>query len=113
MRRSIVAAGAASVIVFSLMAPAEAGDDAPEGCEALAPVAPTCSFTVAESMEGPVAGVAGRGDWIVKVKRGKKTLKIASPSGGTPTAVEFLFRKGDRVTATALSPGSGLVVGGD
>jgi hypothetical protein len=64
-------------------------------------------------MEGPVAGVAGRGDWIVKVKRGKKTIKIKRPAGGAPPAVEFLYQQGDKVTAIALSPGSSLVAGGD
>jgi hypothetical protein len=86
---------------------------APEGCEAMNPAQSTCSFTVLEDMEGPVAGVAGRGDWLVKVKRGKKRIKIKSPAGGAPTAVEFLYQQGDKVTAIALSPGSSLVAGGD
>jgi hypothetical protein len=92
-------------------APLEA--DAPEGCEAMNPVAPRCSFTVVESMEGPVAGAAGHGTWIVKVKRGKKVTTIKSPPSGEPTAIEFLYQAGDKVTALAVSPGSGVIAGGD
>jgi hypothetical protein len=87
--------------------------DAPEGCEAMNPAVPSCSFTVAESMSGPVSGVAGEGTWVVKVKRGKQKIKLNSPSGGAPFVIEFLFRAGDKVTAIAVSPGASLIVGGD
>jgi hypothetical protein len=108
--------GVAAVAATAVLLPigVQAGERrAPEGCEAMNPAQSTCSFTVLEDMEGPVAGVAGRGDWIVKGKRGKKTIKIKSPAGGAPTAVEFLYQQGDKVTAIALSPGSSLVAGGD
>ena len=75
--------------------------------------APTCSFTVAETMSGPVAGVAGEGTWVVKVKRGKQKIKLTSPANGAPTAVSFPFQAGDKVTAIAVSPGAALIVGGD
>ena len=108
-----IAAVTATAMLFPIGVQADERRRAPEGCEAFNPGQATCSFTVLEDMEGPVAGVAGRGDWIVKVKRGKKAIKIKSPAGGAPTAVEFLFQQGDKITAEALSPGSGLIVGGD
>jgi hypothetical protein len=113
MGRRVCAAIAAGTMMLSMTVEAGARSKAPEGCEAANPAQSTCTFTVMEDMSGPVAGVAGRGDWLVKVKRGKETIKLKSPAGGAPTAVEFLFRQGDKVTASALSPGSGLIVGGD
>jgi len=103
----------AVAVLFLIGGEANARDDAPEGCEAMNPAASSCTFTVAETMSGPVTGVAGQGKWLVKVKRGKKTIKLASPPSGQPTAVEFTYLKGDKVTATALSPGASLVAGGD
>ena len=99
--------------LLSTVSVAGAADDAPEGCEAMNPAVPTCSFTVAESMSGPVTGVAGEGTWVVKVKRGKQKIKLTSPANGAPTAVTFPFQAGDKVTATAVSPGAALIVGGD
>ena len=116
MRRTMIAGTAMTLIlspVSGSAGPLEGGAMAPEGCEAMNPAQSTCTFTVMEDMEGPVAGVAGEGTWIVKVKRGKKTEKIKSPSSGEPTAVEYLFEAGDVVTAKALSPGSSMIVGGD
>ena len=78
------------------------------------PVAPSCSFTVLESMEGPVAGAAGVGTWVVKVKRGKKIVAtLKSPPSGEPTAIEFLYQQGDKVSVTAVSPGASVIAGGD
>ncbi len=120
MKRALIAAG----VVVLLSAPAAGGrapgvvadlERAPEGCEAVNPVAPTCTFTVTEDMEGPVAGAAGWGDWVVKVKRGKKVVATINGGGsyGEPHAEEFLFKKGDKVSVAALSPGSGVIAGGD
>ena len=113
MRSWGIVAVAATAVLFSTVGVAGAADDAPEGCEAMNPAASTCTFTVTESMSGPVTGVAGEGTWIVKVKRGKKTIKLQSPASGAPTAVTFTYLKGDKVTATALSPGASLIAGGD
>jgi hypothetical protein len=85
----------------------------PEGCEAVNPGAPTCTLTITHDTAGPVSGVAGEGDWVVIVKKGKKKTKLTSPSSGDATAQEFLFVKGMKVTAKALSPGSALAVGGE
>ena len=114
MLRSTAAVAALALVLGSGLASAKGrGAMEPEGCEAMNPAAPTCTFTVAETMAGPVTGVAGEGTWTVKVKRGKKTIKLQSPSSGQPTAVTFSFLKGDVVTATAVSPGAALIVGGD
>ena len=104
---------ALAVSMFLALVGQAGASDAPEGCEAMNPAAPTCSFTVAESMSGPVTGVAGEGTWVVKVKRGKQKIKLTSPANGAPTAVTFTFQAGDKVTATAVSPGAALIVGGD
>ncbi len=85
----------------------------PEGCEAVNPGQPVCKFKVTHDTAGPVSGVAGVGDWKVIVKHGKKKTVLKSPSSGDPIAQEHLFLAGDKVTAKALSPGSGLVVGGE
>jgi hypothetical protein len=87
-----------------------------EGCQAFNPGQPECSYTVTHSTDSPVTGVSGAGDWVVKIVRGKKkkrrtTETITSPASGEPTAIEYQFKPGDKVTATALSPGSGLIVG--
>ena len=117
MRKAIVAAGAAALL--AVPGGGNAGgvtldrEMEPEGCQALNPVAPTCAFTVLEDMEGPVAGAAGYGTWIVKIKRGKQRMKLKSPASGEPTASEFLFEQGDKVKVTAVSPGSGVIAGGD
>ncbi|MGH2754078.1 MAG: hypothetical protein ACRDLB_06550 [Actinomycetota bacterium] len=115
MLRTMIAVTATAVLLIPTSGSTHPSNEAmaPEGCEAMNPAQSTCTFTVMEDMEGPVAGVAGQGSWLVKVKRGKKTEKIKSPSSGEPTAVEYLFQAGDVVTAKALSPGSALIVGGD
>lgn len=85
----------------------------PEGCEAVNPGSPVCTLKITHDTTGPVSGVAGVGDWIVIAKKGKKKVTLKSPSSGEPSAQEYLFVTGTKVTAKALSPGSALVVGGD
>jgi len=82
-----------------------------EGCEAQNPLQPSCSFTVTHTSSTPVTGAGGIGDWIVIVKRGDETLKFESLPDGRPTMREISFKIGDKVTAKALSPGSGLTAG--
>ena len=82
-----------------------------EGCQAFDPLQPTCRFTVTHHAESPVTGIGGSGDWIVFVKRGDETLRYESPANGQVWLMEVAFRVGDKVTAKALSPGSGLTVG--
>lgn len=117
MRKTIVAALAAAALAVPTAGVNATGivvDREPEGCQALNPVQPTCTFTVTEDMEGPIAGAAGYGTWKVVVKRGKKTAAtLKSGASGEPTATEFLYEKGDKVTVTAVSPGSGVTAGGD
>ena len=109
MRKLIV--GSLSAVLLLGSVPAQSIP--PEGCEAANPGAPTCTLTITHNTTGPVSGVAGVGDWVVIVKKGKKKTKMTSPSSGEPTAVEFLFVTGMKVTAKALTPGSALVVGGE
>jgi hypothetical protein len=118
MRTALVSVGAVAVLVVSAAGGSATGVQVdpklePEGCQAVNPVAPTCSFTVLEDMDGPVAGAAGYGTWIVKIKRGKQKMKLKSPASGEPTASEFLFEQGDKVSVTAVSAGSGVIAGGD
>ncbi|HEY7875147.1 MAG TPA: hypothetical protein VIG64_08500 [Actinomycetota bacterium] len=80
-------------------------------CLAVNPVQPQCSFTVQDTATTPVTGAAGRGDWVVIVKRGKVKTKLTSPASGEPTAISFTMVAGDKVTAKALSPGSGVLTG--
>lgn len=90
--------------------------DEPEGCVALNPVQPTCSYTAAEALD-TFGGVAGRGDWVVKItvgkKKKKKVSRYESPGDGSPYGVEFRIPAGAKVVAKATSPGSGLAVGGE
>jgi len=117
MRRAIVAAGSVLLLAVPSIGGATvtiSDRDEPEGCQAMNPAAPTCKFTVTEDMEGPVAGAAGYGSWVVKVKRGKKiAARLKSPASGEPSAVEFLYEQGDKVTVKATSPGAGVIAGGD
>ncbi|MGH2729485.1 MAG: hypothetical protein ACRDJI_02630 [Actinomycetota bacterium] len=107
MRKSVATAVMAGLLVI----PVPAGARSDEGCQAQNPLQPTCSYTVTHTSSTPITGVAGAGDWIVKVKRGVKTLVYESPSDGSPTALEIAFKPGDKVKAEALTPGSGLTVG--
>ena len=109
MRRLCVAMAVTGLI----MAPAAVEAKGPnEQCLAVNPAQPTCSFTITESATTPVSGAAGRGDWVVIVKRGKVKTTIKSPSGGDPTAESFAFIAGDKVTAKALTPGRAVLTGG-
>jgi hypothetical protein len=109
MRRLIVVTVAAAFVV----GPAPAGSVPPEGCEAVNPGAPVCKFKVTHNTTGPVSGVAGVGDWVVVARKGRRKTVLSSPAYGEPTAQDYLFKKGTRVKAKALSPGSALVVGGE
>lgn len=114
MRRIAVASLIVALVApgSSLAAmPAATGADEPESCQAFNPGQPKCSYTVTHSTDSPVTGVAGVGTWVVKIKRGKKTITVKSPATGEPTAIEIQFRPKDKVTAVAATPGSALVVG--
>jgi hypothetical protein len=82
-----------------------------EGCQAQSPLQPACSYEVTHTSATPITGAGGIGDWLVTVKRGKQILKFESLPDGRPTFLEISFKIGDKVTAKALSPGSGLTVG--
>lgn len=110
MRKLLILAVSALVLAPGTSGSAEERR-APEGCQAFNPVQPSCTYTVTHTSATPVTGVAGVGDWVVKVKRGRQKLTFSSPNYGEPTAMEIAFKDGDKVTATALSPGSGLTVG--
>ena len=104
---------AAVAVTGLVMAPAAVEAKGPDDhCLAVNPAQPQCSFTVVENATTPVSGAAGRGDWVVIVKRGKVKTLLRSPSGGDPTATSFAFMTGDKVTAKALSPGSAVLTGG-
>jgi hypothetical protein len=110
--RAIVCAFSVALVV-GLVPASAAEDDQPEGCLAINPVQPKCTFTATENTAGPVSGAAGTGDWVVKIKRGKKSFSLRSTSVyGEPSSVEFLYKKGDKVTAVASSGGM-VVAGGD
>jgi hypothetical protein len=81
-----------------------------EGCEAVNPGQPTCTYKAAGTTV--FGGAAGQGKWVVTVKVGRKTTTYRSPSSGEPTGTQFLIKKGAKVTAKALAPGSGVIVGG-
>ena len=102
------------VAVVALAAPALGGssvDREPEGCQVFNPAQPSCSFTVTHEGSSPVSGIFGWGDWVVKIKIGKKTEVHESPATGEPTVVEITIPERAKVTMEALSPGSGGTVG--
>ncbi len=111
----IVTAAVTATLVLSGTSPAAVpigtGADEPESCHAYNPGQPKCTYKVSHSTDSPVTGVAGVGTWVVKIKRGKKTISVKSPYTGEPTAMEIQFRPKDKVTAIAVNPGSALVVG--
>lgn len=118
MKKLMVAAVSAALLALPTTGGSAAVvtvDREPEGCQAINPIQPKCTFTVTESMEGPIAGAAGYGTWVVKVKRGKKKVATIKPPGGygEPYAEEYLYKKGDKVTVIAVSSGSGVTAGGD
>ena len=108
----------AVILVGALFVPASTEAAAPittqdteEGCQAFNPGQPKCTFTATHSGGTPVTGAAGVGSWTVKVKRGKSVTTLSSPASGEPTATAFNFAAGDKVTATANTPGSVVIVG--
>jgi hypothetical protein len=109
MRKLLMATAMTGLVLAPSGAGAQAGLN--DYCLAVSPVQPQCTFTVQDSATTPVTGAAGRGDWVVIVKRGKVKTQIKSPSGGEPTAIEYPLVAGDKVTAKALSPGSGVLAG--
>jgi hypothetical protein len=106
MRKVVVLVALASIAITPSLSHAE-----PEGCQAFNPGQPKCTYTVTHSGASPVTGIAGVGKWVVKIKVGRKTTTVKSPASGEPTEVTMTFKKGSKITATALSPGSGLIVG--
>ena len=85
---------------------------APEGCQAFNPGQPTCTFTATVDAQTPVSGASGSGSWIVSVKRPGERKPIVLKSDSPPGAVvEFAYKKGDKVTAKALTPGTIMTAG--
>ena len=82
-----------------------------EGCQVANPGQPACTYTVTHAGATPVSGATGFGQWVVKVKVGKKATVYKSPSSGAPAVEEFALPEGAKVTMTALTPGSGGTVG--
>lgn len=111
MKKVLLLLSAALLIASVSAASATALDDALEGCAAVNPGQPKCSFT-AEGVD-TFGGVAGHGKWVVKVKVGKRTTSYKSPASGEPNGQQFMIPAGAKVTATAISTGSGLIVGGE
>ena len=109
MRGLVIGAAVAGLVMAPSAVGAQAGVN--DYCIAVAPVQPKCSFTVQDTATTPVTGAAGRGDWVVVVKRGKVKTAITSPTSGEPTAISYTLIAGDKVTAKALSPGSGVIAG--
>ena len=102
------------VSALALAAPAQGDGIAarePEGCQVLNPAQPKCSFTVTHEGTSPVSGIFGWGEWVVKIKVGKKTEVYESPATGEPSVVEMTIPEGAKVTMEALSPGSGGTTG--
>jgi hypothetical protein len=112
MRKVVVlVALAAMAITPNLSRAADGFRLQPEGCQAFNPAQSKCVYTVTHPGASPVSGIAGVGKWVVKIKVGRKITTVRSPASGEPTEVEMRLRKGARVTAIALTPGSGLTVG--
>lgn len=111
--RKVLAALLAGALVLALQVGAVGSTSItePEGCQAVNPAQPTCSYTVTHTTESPVTGFAGVGNWAAKIKRGKKTTTVRSPATGEPTGITFEFEEGDKVSVTTLSPGSSVIAG--
>ncbi len=84
----------------------------PEGCEAVNPGQPTCTYKTTEDV-ATFGGAAGAGSWTVTVKVGKRITSYKSPVSGEPSGTQFMIPAGATVTAKALTPGSGVIVGGE
>ncbi len=91
----------------SMLLPAPAG--AVEGCVAVNPGQAACRYTATVTEDASATGV---GSWVVSIKHRRRTTTY-SPNGyyGVPEVMTIPIRKGDRVTAKALDPGSGVVIG--
>lgn len=70
--------------------------DGREGCQAMDPLQPKCSYTVTHTSETPITGVGGIGDWVVEIERGRKTIRIESPANGQLWMLEIAFKVGDK-----------------
>jgi hypothetical protein len=101
-----------ALLTMPIAAAGSAGRRAPEGCEAVNPVQPTCTYKATEAVD-TFGGAAGRGDWVVTVKVGKKKTTYKGSATGDPTGTQFMIPAGATVTAKALSAGSGVIVGGE
>lgn len=108
MRKLTVALIAMSLSLPPLLVPATASP--PEFCLAANPGMPKCSFTVQGQTE-VFGGAAGMGQWVVKVKRGKTVVTYTGDAYGAPTGSQFSLLKGDKVTATAKTAQSAVIVG--
>lgn len=87
-------------------------EDAMEGCIALNPGQPKCTYKATEAVD-TFGGAAGRGTWVVTVKVGKKTTTYKGAASGEPTGTQFTIPAGATVTAKATAAGSGVIVGGE
>lgn len=102
----------ACVVVALIGSPSNAGTGAArqsEGCLAHNPGHPTCTWRFAQAPTTEVTGWSGVGEWELAIHRGKRIIRITSEEHG-PVRL-WRFRPGDRVHATALTPGSYVLVG--
>ena len=112
MRKALaISLAGALVLALQVAAVGSTPIDEPEGCQAVNPGQPTCSWTVTHTTESPVTGFASVGKWEAKIKRGKKTIKVEGPAAGEPAATTYEFEVGDKVTVTTLSPGTVVIAG--
>ncbi len=111
MSRSLLTALVAAALVVMASPASPATPREPEGCQAVNPGQPTCSYTAAMDAETPVSGAMGIGNWVVTIKRPgeKKPIVLKPDSGGG--VVEFAIQQGDKVTAKAIDPGTAMTVG--
>lgn len=82
-----------------------------DACRAYNPGHPTCTLYVKKDSNTDVTGWSAVGKWTVTIHRGDKIVRFRSPSSGEPTLHLRRFRRGDRVHAAALAPGSYVSVG--
>ena len=84
--------------------------DAPEGCGAFDPDAPTCEYTA--TTHGGLSGYGGEpGGWTVTiVRKGERRPIVIKSTGGVESYACGAIMPGDKVTAT-IEEGSGVFVG--
>jgi hypothetical protein len=109
--------GKAILLALSMIllttSPGSGAQVAEEGCQAVNPAQPKCSFTVTmDSTSGVVTGAVGQGEWTVLVKRGKEKIRFG-PSGSDPEPVSFDYAIGDKVTVVVKNAGGWVVAGHD